>query len=232
MALPVSTLHQGSVSVQVTLVWFQEKEIIYIFTGETSATVEPPVLQVSDQADRPSTQPEAVSVLAGGVKAGTVLANEKPDEVVTVRPVVPNGLGGGRESAIAQPHSPQLDGVGQAKGHSTQALRVVQAGGVAKAGVPSKAGEAVQAGGVPQAGGAGQGGGSPQAGGEGQGDGAPQAVGAGQAGGALQACGPAHDGGAGRAGGSAQAGALQGGGASQALWARCTKTVWWSYCYS
>ena len=63
---------------QVTLVWFQEKEIIFIFRGETSATVEPPVLQVSDQADRPSTQPEAVSVLAVGVKAGTVLANEKP----------------------------------------------------------------------------------------------------------------------------------------------------------
>ena len=218
MALPVSTLHQGSVSVQVTLVWFQEKEIIFIFTGETSATMEPPVLQVSDHADRPSTQPEAVSVLAdrlaGGVKAG-----------VAVRPVVPNGLGGGRESVIAQPHSPQLDGVGQAMSNaaSLQHNQIILGGGAAQAGVPSQAGAALQDGGAPQTGGAGQGGGAPQDGGEGQGGGAPRAGGAGQAGGAPQAGGAGQDGGAppaegaGQGGGAPQAGgALQASGASQA----------------
>ena len=187
--------------------------------------MEPPVLQVSDQADRPRTQPEAVSVLAdrlaGGVKAGTVQANGQPGEGVAVRPVMPNGLGSGQESAIAQPHSPQLDGVGQATGHSTQLgadvlsnaaslkqNQIMLGGGAQQSGGAPQTGRVVEAGGTAQAGGPGQGGGAAQAGGPAQ---APaDAVrrglhdGLGQSGGVS-------------AGGTAQAGVPpQGGGALQA----------------
>ena len=138
--------------------------------------MEPPVLQVSDQADRPRTQPEAVSVLAdrlaGGVKAGTVQANGQPGEGVA---------GGGQESAIAQPHSPQLDGVGQATGHSTQLgadvlsnaaslkqNQIMLGGGAQQSGGAPQTGRVVEAGGTAQAGGPGQGGGAAQAGGPAQ----------------------------------------------------------------